>query len=611
MAAVSALTIAGCGSDLPDDVGSTDSGPPSPNILLVLVDEMRYPVHFPEGVETADEFIARFMPNLHRHLWRTGVKFNNYRVAAGACTPSRSVLLTGLYTQQTWVPTTISGTGFGGDPPPSLSPEMPTYGSLLKAIGYQTPYFGKFHASANVPYSNDDCATAPANYLEPWGFQEYVCPDPGGSQGQGDSGDGTEVGDKEIADAAVSWFSTRRAADGPFCATVSFVNPHDYQYFWGGTEPQTYADLFAAAGETPLLAYDTSIESESNPPAQGFPPLPSNWESFAEIEANKTRAQAMFNLVNQCLFGAASFDPEDEDFAVAKTPVALGQASKGVAPFRYWQRGADSYAQVLGNVDVQIGRVLDAIPEEVLANTLILFTSDHGEYCGAHGFLAGKVGTVYEEALRVPLVVKDHTGRFVDESSLERGQLSSSVDLVRLLVTLGYNGSREWLRGELAELYGGRHDLLSVLSSVDAPGREYAVYTSDEFVNRLLNYNASPTHIAGLMMGSQKLGFYRFWEPRTTTPVERGQELEFYDHSTPAGAAETESRPDDPRAAEMLQRWDRDILPNEVRKPLPKSLRAAQEQTRQVYLTFLDVLDDIDGLEVRHTLPFNMGLDRV
>lgn len=613
MAAAGALAITGCGSDTQDFVvtGSGQQAPPPPNILLMLVDEMRYPVHFPNGVSNADEFIARFMPNLHRHLWRDGVKFNNYRVAAGACTPSRSVLLTGLYTQQTWVPTTISGTGFGGDPPPSLSPLMPTYGSLLKAAGYQTPYFGKFHASADVPYSEDDCATAPPNYLEPWGFDEYVCPDPGGSQGQGNSGDGTIVGDKEIADAAVSWFANRRAADGAFCATVSFVNPHDYQYFWGGTEPQTYADLFAAAGETPLLPYDTSIESESNPPVQGFPALPSNWESFAQIEAGKTRAQAMFNLANQCIFGAASFDPAVDVFSVQATPVALGQISKGVAPFRYWERGADSYAQVLGNVDQQIGRVLDAIPQEVLANTVIVFTSDHGEYCGAHGFLAGKVGTVYEEALRVPLVVRDYTQRFVDQSSLERDQLSSSVDLVRLLVTLGNNGSRDWLRGDLEDLYGGRHDLLSVLASKDAPGREYTVYTSDEFVNRLLNYNAAPTHIASVFTGSEKLGFYRYWAPRSTTPLAEGQEVEFYDHATPAGAAETENRPDDPRVQTLLERWDNDILPNEVRKPLPESLRAAQEETRQVYLAFLEVLDDIDGMDVRQTLSFNMGLDRV
>ncbi len=613
MAAVGALAITGCGSGSREQYVHTGTSDPtaSPNILLMLVDEMRYPVHFPEGVDNADEFLARFMPNLFRHMWRDGVKFNNYRVAAGACTPSRSVLLTGLYTQQTWVLTTISGAGVGGDLPPSLSPDMPTYGSLLKQVGYETPYFGKFHVAADIPYTNDDCTDSTGNYLEPWGFEEYVCPDPGGSQGQGNSGDGKLVGDKEIADAAVSWFSTRKTTDGPFCATVSFVNPHDYQYFWGGTEPQTYLDLFTEGGQTPLVSYDTSIESESNPPAQGFPSVPSNWESFDQIQANKPRAQAMFNQVNQCLFGSASFDPEAGDFALEQTPVAAGQVYKGVAPHSYWQRGADSYAQVLGNVDQQIGRVLEAIPPEVLANTVIVFSSDHGEYCGSHGLLAGKVGTVYEEALRVPLVVRDHTGRFADTSTLEREQLTSSVDLVRMLVTLGHNGSRDWLQGEMAELYGNRHDLLGVVESNSAAGRDYAVYTSDEFVNRVLNYSASPTHIAGLVTGAHKLGFYRYWAPRSTRPLSEGQELEFYDHATPGGAAETLNLPDDPRAQELLERWDSDILPNEVRKPLPASLQAAQEATRQTYLAFSEVLDDLNPEDIRSNLAFNMGLDRI
>jgi uncharacterized sulfatase len=266
---------------------------------------------------------------------------------------------------------------------------------------------------------------------------------------------------------------------------------------------------------------------------------------------------------------------------------------------------------VLGNVDQQIGRVLDSIPADVLANTVILFTSDHGEYCGSHGLLAGKVGTVYEEALRVPFIVRDHTGRFADESSLQRDQLSSSVDLVRLLVTLGNNGSRDWLQGDLADLYGDRHDLLSVIGSSSAPGRDYAVYTSDEFVNRFFNYNASPTHIASVIAGSEKLGFYRHWAPRTTAPLKEGQEIEFYDHSTAGGAAETDNQPDDPRVQALLDQWDNEILPNEVRKPLPQSLQAAQEATRQTYLAFVEILDDIDGEDIRDNVAFNLGLDRV
>jgi len=36
-----------------------------PNILFVLVDELRYPSVFPAGVSNAGEFLARFMPNTY------------------------------------------------------------------------------------------------------------------------------------------------------------------------------------------------------------------------------------------------------------------------------------------------------------------------------------------------------------------------------------------------------------------------------------------------------------------------------------------------------------------------------------------------------------------
>lgn len=628
LAATGALALTGCGSSsITDQISGALTGTPplppdgsAPNIVLVMVDEMRYPVHFPQGVSDADQYISRFMPNLHRHLWKDGVKFANYRVAAGACTPSRGVMLTGLYSHQSWLITTITGGGVGGDVPPSLSPQYPTYGSLLQDAGYDTPYFGKFHVSADVPYEDDQCPTDPENYLAPWGFDECVCPDPGGTQGQGNSADGLTIGDREIADSAIAYFESKSVDDAPFCATVSFVNPHDYEFFWGGTEPTTYAELFEQAGQEPLIPYDTRIQSQANPAPQGFPPLPSNWESFQQLQTHKPSSQAMFNESSQVIFSGASFDPNSTEFECQESRCLNGLIHKGTAPFRYWQRGQDSYAQMLGFVDEQIGRVLDAIPDDVRANTVIVFTSDHGDYVGSHGFLNGKVGTVYEEALRVPLIVRDHTGRFATDAGTYRDQLASSVDLLRLLVTLGYNGNDSWLQGDLAQLYGSRLDLLSIVSSSKAPGRDNAIYTTDEFVQRVLNYNASPTHIAAVMQGKQKLGIYNHWAPGTTTALALQRELEFYDHNTPRGALELENRPDDPRAQELLALWENELVPNELRKPLPPSLRDVQEATRQAYLEFVGVRDDIDVSNiianfdidtVRQQLPNGFGLDRL
>jgi uncharacterized sulfatase len=89
----------------------------------------------------------------------------------------------------------------------------------------------------------------------------------------------------------------------------------------------------------------------------------------------------------------------------------------GTAPYSYWERGMDSYTQVMNMVDEHIGTVVGALPPDVAANTVVVFTSDHGDFSGAHGFPANKAGTVYEEAFNVPLIVTDLSGRYTDANS--------------------------------------------------------------------------------------------------------------------------------------------------------------------------------------------------
>lgn len=594
-AASAALSLTGCGTSsdnqLPGQVNPP--GVVQPNIILLIVDQLRYPVHFPAGVSTPDQFIARFMPNLHRHIWRDGVKFANHQIAASACTPSRGVMLSGLYAQQTWVLTTITGNGPGGSEPPGLAPEFPTYGKLLRQLGYQTPYFGKFHVNVDYPLAAGACTPGRQDYLEPWGFQSFVCPDVGGSQGQGEGGDGSIQGDEDVADLAIGYLGALTAKSPPICATVSFINPHDYEYFWGGTEPDTYADLFADGGASPLVAYDPTILQESNPAPQGFPAVPPNWEHIDTLAANKPPTQVMFNEANQAIFSAVSFDSNSTTFHLQDSPIAAGRVKKGVAPFTYWQRGQDCYAAVVSAVDQQLGRVLDAIPAEVLANSVVVFCSDHGDYVGSHGFVQNKVGTGYAEALRVPLVVRDHTGRFASQPEQVRTGLTSSVDLLRLLVDLGNHGSSAWMQGDLATLYESRHKILDMVSSPEAPGREYVCFTTDEFVQRVLNFNASPTHIMALIQNATKLVSYSYWAPASTRLVALDRGVEFYDYATPGGRSETENQPNDPRVAAQAARLFDDLLHKEVRKPLPPSLTAIQSQQERAWITYADLLDNL------------------
>jgi arylsulfatase A-like enzyme len=95
------------------------------------------------------QFLHRFMPNVHS-LWQRGVKFGRHYTAATACTPARGVLITGLYSQQSWLMLTLTNNPGESALTPPLNPAYPTFGKLLRKAGYRTPYIGKWHVSFDL-----------------------------------------------------------------------------------------------------------------------------------------------------------------------------------------------------------------------------------------------------------------------------------------------------------------------------------------------------------------------------------------------------------------------------------------------------------------------------
>ena len=53
-------------------------------------------------------------------------------------------------------------------------------------------------------------------------------------------------------------------------------------------------------------------------------------------------------------------------------------------------------------------------------------------------------------------------------------------------------GGRSWLRGNLGQIYAERHDLLPMLRSSQAPGRDYVLLATDESVPAYLNFAQPP-----------------------------------------------------------------------------------------------------------------------
>jgi arylsulfatase A-like enzyme len=479
-----------------------------PNILVIMVDQVRTPVWMPAAATQA---------SITPHLWNlrsSSVSFESHYTASNDCSPSRSVLLTGLYTHQTGV--MITGDSW-------LDPRFATWGTLLRQMGYSTAYYGKWHLHPNSYAS-----------LEQYGFDGGTYPSPNGSPGQG-----TQV-DPYIARQITEWLKANGGQE-PWCATASFVNPHDIAWWW---------------------RYTSSIAAEASPPAYATE-LPPNFETpQLMLERRKPALQRSLQDTANQSFGTVPFEG----------PEALGR----------WTSLMNTYLLLQSYVDAQIGNVLAALREhpKVAANTVVLFTSDHGEYGGSHG-MRGKGASAYEEAIRVPLYVHDPRGVLSKKVSVPRTGLTSSADVVPLLLSIA-TGSEDWRKEPTLSHLAGRHDVAAMCKSPAAPGREWILHATDEDVTEFASepYAAdAPRHVVAIRTPQAKLGVYSNWREGTMEIQGAGEEVELYDYSTEAGRTEIENvAGSSPLQEPLMQTLQEQAIPQELRQPLPSRLHLAQQE---------------------------------
>jgi arylsulfatase A-like enzyme len=220
--------------------------------------------------------------------------------------------------------------------------DMPALGSLFADAGYDTGYFGKEH-SGGVAYR---------------GFQAR-----GSIQftGAGYLASGSVL-DSVFTRDAINFIQTRRSA--PFLAVASLINPHDIGYTMP-TDPipgKSMVDISGAFGS-----------HEKYLRGQDFPLLPAN------------------------------FNPEAEPLMCHPFLRRLLSIQRGWTE-QQWRLYLATYCLLVENTDWLVGRLLRALRDSGQEdNTLVVFTSDHGDQMTAH-HLVGK-GVFYEEATRVPFVL--------------------------------------------------------------------------------------------------------------------------------------------------------------------------------------------------------------
>jgi len=407
------------------------------NIVFLFGDQERYFSKWPTGLS---------LPARER-LRRTGVTFENHYTSAIMCTPSRSVLTTGLQTPD-------NGMFDNADVPwvESLSTSVPTVGHMLRKAGYYTAYKGKWHL--NKEFDVNEPEKLFTKEMDAYGFSDYVSP--------GDLIAHTLGGyefDHLIASSAVSWL--RRVGrplsnqGKPWSLFVSLVNPHDIMYFntdAPGRKVQDSGKLLKRAAGAP----DHELY-------RGTWDLPVAATLREPMDApGRPRAHGEFLKVWDHVLGHIPLEEER------------------------WRRFNDFYINSIRTMDLQIANLLQELDALGLADrTIIVFTSDHGELAGAHG-LHGKGPMAYEEGIHIPLVI-----RHPDVSGGQSCRaLTSHIDIVPTLLSMA--GLSESRRGEVAGRDLPGKDLTSVLGN---PG------SADLHAARagiLFTYSGLSTNDAGL-----------------------------------------------------------------------------------------------------------------
>lgn len=438
------------------------------NILLFMTDQQRATQHFPESWE------EEHLPGLQR-LKQHGVTFAQATCNACMCSPSRATLMTGLFPAQHGVKYCLeSFMPAPAYPQVEMPLDLPNLGTLLAAAGYATPYKGKWHCSKAVDNNPKSAQTPPCTPDEGWvpedvnryGFQRWNPQDAGANQAICQAGGGSIDNDgrymNDDGDAAAGeegilpYLHSVAAQQQPFFLTASLVNPHDVLAYPAG---------FAAFG------YDDS------------------WLESTGIDLPAT---------------------VDEDLSTK--PSVQAQLLKLSAPMRpdtpEQQRNyLNFYGNLMKASDDYLVQVLDALEEQgLLENTLIIFTSDHGEMGMTHGGLIQKNFNVYEETLRVPLVFSNPK---LFPASRDSDALVSHVDFLPTIASLF-----DATPGDSAAWQGRDYSALLLDPAAESTQiQDYTVFTYDDFQSGQPQgpYPTGANHIASIR--EARYTFARYYDP--------------------------------------------------------------------------------------------------
>jgi arylsulfatase len=394
------------------------------NVLMIVTDQERHGSLLPKGLK---------LPNRDR-IYAKATRFSNMHSISGLCSIARGNIYTGQHYQQNGVYENVP-VPFAHD----LYPDIATIGTMMQDAGYETAYFGKWHLT-NLPLIDPGTNHMRALFAS-YGF------DVSNQSGEVEGPQQGFAKDAQTAATAAAFIGSRRRAERPWFAAANLLNPHDIMFFLA-TERQYETFVRLPFGDLKLLPEPADPLYRED---LGLP-LPPNFGSDGDVA--KPVAHSLYRIANEAGLGGI---PDDDLDA--------------------WLRYENYYLNCLRDVDRQIGVVLDALDAaDAWRDTIVVFTSDHGEMSGAHG-LRGKGNVVYRENTSVPFAIIHPDIRIDGDTPA----LASQIDIAPTL--LGFAGVGRSVRTEQAPWLKG-HDLADAISSgsartVDGAGRSGVLYQWD------------------------------------------------------------------------------------------------------------------------------------
>jgi len=310
-------------------------------------------------------------PNLDR-LARKGIAFDSCYCNSPLCVPSRLSFTSGKYASRVNVWSNSCWLP---------SADYPSLPRAMNAAGYESVLCGKMHYDKTRRYGFREIGSMNNSNKTGRGGRrkaDDLKPKPGISSRFNDfhTADNSSVmaHDKNVTAGTVEFLKNRRASEKPFFMLAGYLAPH-----FPLIVPEKYRRQYRGKIQVPKIP-EGHLESQ---------PL------------NYKHLRIGFNIENV---------PDD-----------------------IVRKGRELYYGFTQWVDEEIGKVLDSLADsEVADNTVVIYTTDHGENMGEHGLWWKNC--MYEHAARVPLIVS-WPARW--KSGQRRTRACSLLDVVRTIAELG------------------------------------------------------------------------------------------------------------------------------------------------------------------------------